>query len=109
MARWGGSWFQEGIAAFASEILGVWKDLGEQKDFRQVLFALSSFLACFLICFLKGLLCDGLHLTSNPLHSVTASHVQGAFIYFLTLPSLAVLLWSRQKGRLAVYQRPWLF
>ncbi|CAK9097667.1 unnamed protein product [Durusdinium trenchii] len=33
----------------------------------------------------------------------------GAFIYFLTLPSLAVLLWSRQKGRLAVYQRPWLF
>ncbi|CAK9097736.1 unnamed protein product [Durusdinium trenchii] len=33
----------------------------------------------------------------------------GAFISFLTLPSLAVLLWSRQKGRLAVYQRPWLF
>ena len=38
--------------------------------------------------------------------------VTGAFISFLTIPSLAVLCWSRRAkvtGQLAVYQRPWLF
>ena len=43
---------------------------------------------------------------------VSAPWVSGAFISLLSLPSLAVLLWTRRekaKNRLAVYQRPWLF
>lgn len=64
-------------------------------------------------------LCLGLASIAGGLTPMIASQLAqqgelwpGAFISLLSLPSLAVLLWSRRekaKSRLAVYQRPWLF
>jgi len=64
-------------------------------------------------------LCLGLASVTGGLTPMIASQLAekgelwpGAFISFLTIPSLAVLCWSRRAkvtGQLAVYQRPWLF